>query len=163
MRVSLLVSLLAIASCTTSADSASRPQGQDDESARTAPVATEIAWETFEAGSARARRENKPVVLVFTATWCTQCDAYKSVLANPRVIAMSQRFVMIRVDITEQPGINDRYAVDGTYVPRTMFFAPDGRHRAELRSPARSRFSYFLNPHDPSELLGLMQRALEPS
>lgn len=158
-RFVLLIAFSALASCSTSERSPSPPELDDTEGR----VPAEIAWETFEAGIEHARRDHKPVVVVFTATWCTQCQTYRSVLANPNVIALSRRFVMIRVDITDQPGINQRYAFDGTYVPRTMFFSADGAHRAELRSPSRDRFAYFLNPRDPSELLTLMTRALEAS
>lgn len=157
VRLVVLVSLLALASC-RAADAPS-PSSSRTPDAPT-PIPTEIAWESFESGLARAQSENKPFVVVFTATWCTQCEAYRSVLSNPQVISASRDLVMIRVDITDHPDLNQRYAYDGTYVPRTMFFGPDGTHRPDLRSASRARYLYFLDPRDPSELLGLMRRAL---
>lgn len=156
-RSAVFATLLALASCSTAdAPGSASPRALD-------PAPTEIAWEDFETGLSRAQREQKPFVLVFTATWCSQCAIYRTVLANPQVVAASQDLVMIRVDITEHPDLNQRYAYDGGYVPRTMFFGPDGTHRAELKANARDSFKYFLNPRDPNELLGLMRRALSSS
>lgn len=144
----------------------SRAHGTEDDpwatpaAANAAPASGEITWESYDAGIARAQAEHKPAIVVFTATWCSQCEAYRSVLADPNVIALSRRFVMIKVDIGERPELNQRYSPDGTYVPRTMFLASDGSHRPDLRSPTRTDYAYFLDTHGPDELLGLMQRAL---
>ena len=47
---------------------------------------------------------------------------------------------------------------DGKYVPRTLFFSPDGEHDATLQG-RNSRFRYFLDEHGADELKALMQRA----
>src|SRR5512145_821414 len=105
---------LAIASCESPTARGSSEPGR---AVADEPLA--IAWTTYEDAVARAGTEQKPVVLVFTATWCSQCRAYQQVLDDPEVIAMSRRFLMVRIDIDERRDLNASYDVDGRYVPRT--------------------------------------------
>lgn len=129
--------------------------------AEVAPVraSDEIAWESPEAGFARAAREGRPVVVVLTATWCGHCRTYAAnVLSDPRVIEASSDFVMVRIDVDQRPDLARRFALDGGYVPRTLFLTPEGQPRTELHAP-RARYLYFLATTDPAELLGLMARA----
>jgi thiol:disulfide interchange protein len=142
---------------TARASNSTEPQGESQVRSR-AP--TEIRWVPYDQAFAVAGREHKPVVLMFTAGWCGHCRTYRDqVLTNAQVIEMSSRFVMVRVDIDERRDLNQRYGIDGGYVPRTMFFTPEGTHRPELRAE-RPSYVYFLNTGNPVELLGLMQRAI---
>lgn len=141
-----------------------RAAGATDEpspgrAARLAQDEGSIHWVSAEEGFAEAARTRKPVMAVFTATWCGQCRTYReNVLTNPEVVAASRDFVMVQVDIDQEPEVARRHAPDGGYVPRTLFFTPDGDHRAELRA-MRPNFQYFLEPRAPTELLTLMARA----
>lgn len=121
---------------------------------------TEIAWTPYDQAFDRARRDHKPVVVVFTATWCGHCRTYQGVLSSPEVIALSQELVMVRVDIDQRPDVNARYQDDGGYVPRTLFFRADGSPIPELRAANRTRYVHFLDTENPTELLSLMRRAL---
>lgn len=140
---------------------AAEPSGTASQrSALAATVPPEIRWTPYDEAFARAQREHKPVVLVFTAVWCGHCRTYQGVLTNPEVVTLSERLVMVRVDIDQRPDVNARYMNDGGYVPRTMFFRADGTPRPELRAANRTQYVHFLDTTNPAELLGLMRQAL---
>lgn len=165
LSLSALAIALALSSCAPrrreplAGSTSAEDRGPDREPNAQAEPGSTIAWVPYEGAFARAASENKPVVIVMTAGWCEHCRTYQGVLADPEVVALSRRFVMVRVDIDAEPAVNRRHAPDGTYVPRTLFFAPDGTPRPELHATHRERFVHFLNTTDPSELLGLMRRA----
>ncbi|MDI1443639.1 thioredoxin family protein [Polyangium sp. 6x1] len=119
----------------------------------------QIAWQGYEAGMAKAKTENKPVCLVFYTSWCPHCRNYANVFQDPRIVARAKDFVMIRVNPDDESAIGDRYAPDGSYVPRTFFLAPDGAHMADVHAP-RPKFQHFYDESDPASLLGGMDAAL---
>ena len=121
---------------------------------------TGIAWREHAAGLAEAQRSGKPVMLVMHAEWCGPCHDYARIFYHPEVVELSRRFVMILVDSDRDPGANQRYATDGTYLPRTYFLDSNGQHRTQLVSE-HPRFRYFFNQRDPSVTLAAMRLALQ--
>jgi len=121
----------------------------------------EISWLDYDAGLARARAEGKPVCLVMHADWCPHCHTYARVFDDARVVAQARNLVMVRVNVDHAPAVATRYAVDGTYVPRTYFLRPDGTvlERVDARRP---QFRYFFDENDPGSILGGMIAALAP-
>ena len=119
----------------------------------------QIAWTTYEAGMARAKAENKPVCLVFFTSWCPHCRNYANIFKDPRIVTRARDFVMIRVNPDDESAIGDRYAPDGSYVPRTFFLAPDGALMADVHAQ-RPKFLHFYDESDPASLLGGMDAAL---
>jgi thiol-disulfide isomerase/thioredoxin len=121
----------------------------------------EITWLDYDAGLARARAEGKPVCLVMHADWCPHCHTYARVFDDPRVVAQARNLVMVRVNVDHAPAVATRYALDGTYVPRTYFLRPDGTvlERVDARRP---QYRYFFDENDPSSILGGMIAALAP-
>ncbi|MRG93008.1 thioredoxin family protein [Polyangium spumosum] len=119
----------------------------------------QIPWQSYEAGMARAKSENKPVCLVFYTSWCPHCRNYANVFHDPRIVARARDFVMVRVNPDDEAAIGDRYAPDGSYVPRTFFLAPDGALLADVHAP-RPKFLHFYDENDPASLLGGMDAAL---
>ncbi len=117
----------------------------------------EIAWFTHEEGVAAAAAANVPMVAVVTADWCPRCTEYSALFADDDVVAAAQDFVMVLVDEAAPEAARD-LALDGTYVPRTVFLSPTGEPDPSLNS-GRSDYRHFLNPNDPGQLLGLMARA----
>jgi len=50
----------------------------------------------------RAKREGKPVILDFYATWCTDCVRMeKTTFADPRVRAALKNYVLLQADVTD--------------------------------------------------------------
>jgi len=118
-----------------------------------------IDWQPYEAGLARARAQNKPVCLVLYADWCPHCRNYSRVFNDGSVLAQAKDFVMIRVNSDKNPEVNQKYAPDGSYVPRTYFLAPDGKLAEEIHAK-RPKFLYFYDEFNPAALVAGMNEAL---
>lgn len=119
-----------------------------------------IAWRAYEEGLAEARRDNKPVCLVFYTAWCPHCTRYSAVFHDPKVVAASKKLVMIRLDKDANKALSAKYAPDGEYIPRTFFLAPDGTLQQDIHEQ-RAQYKYFYNESDPASVLRGMSRALE--
>ncbi len=87
----------------------------------------EIAWMPWgDEAFARARAEDKPLLLSISAVWCHWCHVMdRTSYADPAVIeAINAHYVPVRVDNDERPDVNARYNMGGW--PTTAFLAPDG-------------------------------------
>jgi thiol-disulfide isomerase/thioredoxin len=118
-----------------------------------------IEWKSYDEGIQFIEILGRPGILVFYTTWCPHCTRYSGVFHDPEVVALSKRFVMIRVDRDDHPDLNDRYARQGSYVPRTLFLDPKGEVDWEVRGE-RDDFPHFLATGDPAELLALMRKQM---
>jgi protein-disulfide reductase (glutathione) len=177
----LLVAALALSACDApaiapiTADPAA-PAAEPDQPARPgearpaqpAPTAEdaewngdEIRWLDYDTGLARARAEGKPICLVLHAAWCPHCHTYARVFSDPRVVAESRRLVMVRVDVDRHSAVASRFALDGTYVPRTYFLRSDGTILDRIDAH-RERYRYFFDESNPASILSGMAAALSP-
>ena len=95
-----------------------------------------VAWyEWGEDAFARARAENKPILLDVGAVWCHWCHVMdRESYENPATAALINRFfIPVKVDRDERPDVDARYqsavsAVSGQGGwPLTGFLTPDGR------------------------------------
>lgn len=120
----------------------------------------EVAWLPYEAGLAAGKAERRPIVLVFYTDWCPHCHNYSRLFHDPEVVRLSREFVMIRVERDGNRELSARYAIDGEYIPRTFFLSPEGAVAQDLTSDNED-FLYFLDEHDPTELITLMELALD--
>jgi thiol-disulfide isomerase/thioredoxin len=118
----------------------------------------QIDWQPYEAGLLAAKAQNKPVCLVFSTTWCPHCKNYSHVFEDPRVVARAHDFVMIHLDADVDEAIASKYALDGTYIPRTFFLASDGTVAGSIHAP-RLQSRYFYDERDPNSLLAGMETA----
>ncbi len=75
---------------------------------------------------ARARAEDRPVLLSIAAPWCESClDMDRTTYADPGVAGMvNEQFVPIRVNADRRPDISDRYSLGGW--PTTAFLTAEG-------------------------------------
>jgi thiol-disulfide isomerase/thioredoxin len=143
--------------------SAARPPGPTPP-ARPAPNAGEgwngaqIDWQPYESGLRQAKAQKKPICLVFFTTWCPHCKNYSHVFDDPRVVARAHDFVMIHLDADAEEAVASKYALDGIYIPRTFFLAPDGSVDGSIHAP-RLQSRYFYDERDPSSLLAAMESA----
>jgi protein-disulfide reductase (glutathione) len=119
-----------------------------------------IKWRPYEEGLAAAKKEKKPVCLVFFTEWCPHCTNYSKVFHDPKVVEKSKKFVMIRLDKDKQKEVSAKYAPDGEYIPRTYFLASDGTLDKDVHAP-RDKFLYFYDEGNPESLLGGMDAALK--
>ncbi len=89
--------------------------------------AAEIPWQEWGAEAfERAQRDDVPVLLAISGTWCHWCHVMdETTYSDPRVIdLLTTRFVPVRVDTDERPDVNGRYNAGGW--PTTAFLTPEG-------------------------------------
>lgn len=118
-----------------------------------------IAWQPYEAGLALAKKDKKPVCLVFFTEWCPHCTNYAKVFHDPAVVAKAKDFVMIRLDKDQNVELSTKFAPDGQYIPRTFFLSSAGALEPALHAP-RDKYQYFYDESDPKSLLAGMDAAL---
>jgi len=120
-----------------------------------------IKWHGYEEGLAAAKKEKKPVCLIFYTEWCPHCANYSQVFHDPKVVEQAKRFVMIRLDKDKNGEISQKYGPDGAgYIPRTYFLASDGTLAADIHA-AREQFKYFYDEKNPASVLAGMDQALQ--
>ena len=75
---------------------------------------------------ARAKRENKFVLLDLEAVWCHWCHVMaETTYRDPAVVTlMNERYIAVRVDQDARPDLASRYEDYGW--PATVIYAPDG-------------------------------------
>ena len=86
-----------------------------------------VHWLTWSTDAfARARADDKPVLLSIAASWCETCRLMDdTTYADPAVAALvNESFVPIRVDADRRPDIGERYSLGGW--PTTAFLTADG-------------------------------------
>ncbi len=95
-----------------------------------------IDWHEWgEAALARARSEDKPILLDIGAVWCHWCHVIdRESYENPAIAALiNEHFVAVKVDRDERPDVDARYqaaisAISGQGGwPLTGFLLPDGK------------------------------------
>lgn len=96
-----------------------------------------IEWLDSERDALRfAARESRPVMIEFTARWCSPCRALeRRFFSRDDIVQLSFRLVPLRVDATvetkEVARLIDRYRVAGW--PTIVFLDPQGRAYKDLR------------------------------
>ena len=120
--------------------------------------AAQIDWQPYDAGLRLAKAQHKPVCLVFSTTWCPHCKNFSHVFDDPRVVTRAHDFVMIHLDADAEESVASKYALDGSYIPRTFFLKPDGTLDDTIHAP-RPRSRFFYDEHDPESLLAAMETA----
>src|SRR5207249_10571965 len=118
----------------------------------------DVAWKSYEDGLAAAKKEKKPVCLIFYTEWCPHCANYSAVFHDPKVVDMTKRFVMIRLDKDKETDLSKKYAPDGEYIPRTFFLSSAGVLDADIHAP-REQDKYFYDEKPPASVLAGMEEA----
>ena len=99
-------------------------------------VHQEVDWyEWGEEAFARARAEDKPILLDIGAVWCHWCHVIdRESYENPQLAAIiNQLFIPVKVDRDERPDVDARYQAAISTLsgqggwPLTGFLLPDGR------------------------------------
>ena len=118
----------------------------------------QIKWMSYADGLAAAKKDNKPILLIFYTDWCPHCANYSKVFHDPKVVAESKDFVMVRLNGDKEKELSQQYAVDGGYIPRTFFLSSAGKLDESIHAP-RDKFKYFYDEANPASVLGGMEAA----
>lgn len=119
-----------------------------------------VQWQPYEQGIAAAKKDKKPVALIFFTEWCPHCSNYSKLFHDDKVVEKSKKFVMIRLDKDKNAELSKKFAPDGEYIPRTYFLSSDGTLDPALTAP-RTEYKYFYDEKDPAPLLTSMDAALK--
>ena len=100
--------------------------------------AKEIRWESFTAGMARGKAENKKVFVHFYADWCGTCKIMENkTFKDPGVIvALNQDYIPIKVDVDRNSKLSNIFKVK--FLPDNWFITGDNEiigHRTGYISP----------------------------
>ena len=124
----LLLSVLA--GCETQADPAPSPQASEPaastETARPTVARGLLHFsEGYQKAMAEAERENKPLLLFFTAQWCHYCHQMAGeAFTNPQVVSLSEKFVCVLIDADSAPEVCREFHVSA--FPTVQFVSPQG-------------------------------------
>jgi len=117
-----------------------------------------IEWMSYEAGLERARREQKPIMLVMYTEWCPYCKKLSKQFGSDEVERQSRDFIMVRVNTDERPDLSERFSPDGSYIPRVFFLKPDGAPQLDFVSSS-GRSKYSVDSSSDKHLLWLLGQA----
>lgn len=119
---------------------------------------TNITWRSLDDGLAEAERSGRPLMLVVHTSWCSRCKALKPQFSQPDVTRLSERFVMVNIDQDDDERVM-KYGPDGTYIPRVMFFDPNGELDPSIDNERSPKFKYFYT--SSLDLVKSMHEAIE--
>ncbi|XP_078084316.1 anterior gradient protein 3-like [Mustelus asterias] len=118
----------------------------------------DLTWvQTYEEGLYKARKSNKPLMIIHHLEDCKYCNALKNVFAqNEKVQAMADKdFIMLNL-MHETSDKN--LAPDGKYVPRIIFIDPSLTVRADIVGKYSNRL-YTYEPQDIQLLIQNMKKS----
>ena len=85
----------------------------------------------FTAALAQAKRENRPIVLDFEASWCVPCKRMaRETFPDPTVSRLLDRCIFLKIDTDKHLDLAKGFGVAG--LPDLRFLAPDGSERKRL-------------------------------
>ncbi|KYQ59836.1 Thioredoxin domain-containing protein 12 [Trachymyrmex zeteki] len=121
-------------------------------------------WRNLQEGFQEAKICRKPIFLLIHKPGCPTCEKLKPKFTNSiRILDLSQHFVMVGVRKDEIPTQDEaKFQPDGTYVPRILFFTPDGEFMKDVYNhhpKADDKYKYFYN--NTSQIIDSMILALK--
>jgi len=100
--------------------------------------AKDIQWQSYSAGMARGKTENKKIFVHFYADWCGTCKIMENkTFKDPGVIAaLNQDYIPIKVDVDRSRKVAKMFRVK--FLPENWFIAADSKiigHRTGYIAP----------------------------
>lgn len=108
-----------------------------------------IRWYSYKEGLIQAKKQSKPMVVIFHKSYCGACKALKPKLRNSKEFGeMSKNFIMVNVGDEDHDNVYDdaQFDQDGAYIPRLFFLDNNGVVETELYNTAqdykKSKYAY---------------------
>ena len=80
----------------------------------------------------RAQKESKPLLIEFYAEWCSPCQKMeKETFADPKVKAVLQNVVLLKIDTDKEPALSEKFGVVG--LPDFRLLTNKGKEFRRLR------------------------------
>ncbi len=105
---------------------------------------------SYAAALETAKKEGKPVILVFSAAWCPPCQSMKkNVYPSAEVKPLQDKFVWAYLDVDEEANAKaaQKYGVEG--IPHVQFLNSEGKDVDKL-----------VGGVPPAEFAGLLNKVL---
>ena len=119
--------------------------------------AIQIGWVPYEKAFELAREKGKPLMLVIYTNWSPDSQKAQKFFEDPKIVEIARSFVMVKVNSDSYEEVDTRYAPDGRYIPRILFFAPDGSLYEDINMGNNAK--YFWGTERSEQLLWGMQTA----
>jgi len=83
-------------------------------------------------------------MLIIHKSWCGACKKLKAVFADDQeILDLSAKFVMVNAGDDDEPS-EELYKPDGGYIPRILFFKPDGSFLKDIiNTDGNPKFKYY--------------------
>ncbi|MCK5269719.1 MAG: thioredoxin family protein [Sedimentisphaerales bacterium] len=111
------------------------------------PDTPAIVWNSdYQAGIDQAKKQNKPVLIAFHASWCPPCKEMKRVTYHDReVIQAADNFIRIMIDVDKRGDVVKKYKIgpipayvildsNGTVTDTFDSYRPPDKFIARLRA-----------------------------
>lgn len=122
---SALLSVVLLSGCSTSDPTDVQASAEHASAAPTVARGNIQFIEGFERGQEEATRTGKPMMLFFTASWCTYCHQMAAdAFTLPQAVDLSQRFTCVLIDADEEATVCQMFQVRG--YPTIQFVSPGG-------------------------------------
>jgi len=115
------------------------------------PEGAHLSWEEdYAAAAERARAEQKPLLVDFSASWCGACQELEQhTFSDPRVVREGERFVRVRIDLSPGKDSPEKREILAGYehrgLPLVVMHKPNGE--------AASRVTTFVEADKMLELM----------
>jgi len=118
-----------------------------------------IEWSTLEDGIKLAKETDKPLMIIIHKSWCGACKVIKPKFeASEEIAELSKKFVMVNTMDDDEPE-GDVYQPDGSYIPRFLFFDPNGDLMKDIiHEGGNPEYKYYYN--DPPSITRSMKKVL---
>ncbi len=153
-KLCILGSLLAIAGCEIKDEERAASQKVSQPAAAQPATHTgdlNFVTENLDEGIALAEKNNRPILVFFTASWCHYChEMARESFTNPQVVAQSRDFVCVLIDGGDKKNETLCKQLQIKGYPTVFFLSPRG-----------VVLNRTMGKRSPQEVLQQMQAALQ--